>query len=387
MLPIRPAAAQRVVARTRERIGPLDDGATVAARERQARLTKPAGSLGRLEELAVKLAGITGRPQPSIAERLIVVCAADHGVTAQGVSAYPSAVTAQMVYNFIRGGAAINVLARRIGARVLVADLGVDHDFPPGLPLVRAKLARGTADLSRGPAMSRDQAVRAVAAGIRLAGQAGSSATGVGRAAGCTVVGTGDMGIGNTTAASAIVAAMTGAPVRDVTGRGTGIDQATWERKVAVIERALAVNRPHPADPLGVLAKIGGFEIGAIAGVILGSAARRCPVVVDGFISGAAALLAAALCPPVRDYLIPGHASVEIGHRLVLEQLELAPLLALNFRLGEGTGAAVAMHLLDDALAILREMATFEEAGVAERLPEGDGGTTGRQARRDRSLP
>src|SRR5262245_22830503 len=297
-----------------------------AARTRHARLTKPEGSLGRLEELAVKLAGITGEAVPGIAGRVVVVCAADHGVAARGVSAYPSAVTAQMVYNFLKGGAAINVLARRARARVLVADLGVDHDFPAGLPIVHAKIGRGTADMTTGPAMSPGDAARAVATGIALARRAAPA-----RRGGVTVVGTGDMGIGNTTASSAIVAAVTGAPVRDVTGRGTGIDGRAWERKVAVIERALARNRPDSEDALDVLAKVGGYEIGALIGVIL----------------GAAALLAATLCPAARDYLIPAHASVEIGHRLVLERLELAPLLTLNLRLGEGTGAAVAMQLLD----------------------------------------
>jgi nicotinate-nucleotide--dimethylbenzimidazole phosphoribosyltransferase len=355
--------AYDLLERTIAAVGPLDRAAMSAARARHARLTKPEGSLGRLEELAVKLAGIGGQALPAIAARVVVVCAADHGVAARGVSAYPSAVTAQMVYNFLAGGAAINVLARRVRARVLVADLGVDHDFPPGLPVVGAKIGRGTADMTRGPAMSRADAARAVATGIGLARRVTRA-----RKDGLTVVGTGDMGIGNTTASSAIVAAVTGAPVEDVTGRGTGIDGRTWERKVAAIERALAVNRPDPALPLDVLARVGGFEIGGLVGVILGTAARRQPVVIDGFISGAAALLAAGLCPAVRGFLIPAHASVEIGHRLVLEHLELAPLLTLNLRLGEGTGAAIAMQLLDDAVAVLREMATFEEAGVAGRL-------------------
>jgi nicotinate-nucleotide--dimethylbenzimidazole phosphoribosyltransferase len=355
--------AARLLAETIGAIGPLDGGAMAAARARHARLTKPEGSLGRLEDMAIKLAGITGSPLPAVAGKVVVVCAADHGVASQGVSAYPSAVTAQMVYNFVRGGAAINVLARRARARVVVADLGVDHDFPGGLPIVSARIARGTADMTRGPAMSRDQATRAVGAGIAIAGRVARD-----RRDGCVVVGTGDMGIGNTTASSAIVAALTGAGVRDITGRGTGIDAPTWERKIAVIERALRVNHPDPADPLDVLARVGGFEIGGLVGVILGSAARRRPVVIDGFISGAAALVAATLCPPARDYLIPAHASVEIGHRLVLERLELAPLLTLNLRLGEGTGAAIAMQLLDDAVAVLREMATFDAAGVAQRL-------------------
>jgi nicotinate-nucleotide--dimethylbenzimidazole phosphoribosyltransferase len=359
-----PPDPAETVRRTVAAVGTPDAAAMDGARARHARLTKPEGSLGRLEELAVRLAGISGAALPEIGGRVVVVCAADHGVTRQGVSAYPSAVTAQMVYNFVSGGAAINVLARRAKARVLVADLGVDHDFPPDLPIVHAKIGRGTADLSAGPAMSPRDALRAVATGIALARRVTPT-----RKRGVTVVGTGDMGIGNTTASSAIVAAVTGARVRDVTGRGTGIDGAAWERKVATIERALARNRPHPEDALDVLSKVGGFEIGGLVGVILGAAARRAPVVIDGFISGAAALLAATLCPAVRAFLIPAHASVEIGHRLILERLELAPLLTLNLRLGEGTGAAVAMHLLDDAVAVLHQMATFDAAGVSRRNP------------------
>jgi nicotinate-nucleotide--dimethylbenzimidazole phosphoribosyltransferase len=361
---------------TISRIRPLDSGAMAAARQRHDQLTKPPGSLGRLEDLAVQVAGITGDPLPTIADKVIVTCAGDHGVTAEGVSAYPAAVTPQMVYNFVRGGAAINVLARQAGARIVVADLGVDHDFPADLPIAHVKIGRGTANIARGPAMSRDEAVRAIATGIALVERELGAASGeqpmpASRHSplithhSSLLFGTGDMGIGNTTASSAIVAAITGVAVPEVTGRGTGIDDTTWERKVAVIDRALAVNQPDPADALDVLAKVGGYEIGGIAGVILGAAAHRCPVAIDGFISGAGALLAATLCPTVRDYLIPAHASVEVGHRVVLERLGLTPLLTLNLRLGEGTGAALAMMLVDAALAILREMATFAEAGVS----------------------
>jgi len=359
-----PAGPEATIREAIDAVGAPDAAAMAAARAHHARLTKPEGSLGRLEELAVRLAGIGGVAVPEIGRKVVVVCAADHGVARRGVSAYPPAVTAQMVYNFVAGGAAINVLARRAGARVVVADLGVDHDFPPDLPIVHAKLGRGTADCSVGPAMPPEAARRAVVAGIALARRVTPR-----RRRGLTVVGTGDMGIGNTTASSAIVAAVTGARVRDVTGRGTGIDASAWEQKVAIIERALAVNRPDPDDALDVLGKVGGYEIGALVGVILGAAARRAPVVIDGFISGAAALLAATLCPAVRSFLIPAHASVEIGHRLVLERLELAPLLTLNLRLGEGTGAAVAMQLLDDAVAIMHQMATFDSAGVSGRNP------------------
>jgi nicotinate-nucleotide--dimethylbenzimidazole phosphoribosyltransferase len=253
----------------------------------------------------------------------------------------------------------VNVLAAQVGADVLVVDVGVATDLEPHDRLLLRKVRRGTADLSQEPAMSRDETARAVLAGAGIA----EELTG----AGVDLLVTGDMGIGNTTPSSAIVAAITGARVRDVTGRGTGIDDQGWERKVAVIEGALALHRPNPADGLDVLAKVGGFEIGAIAGVLLGAAAHRCPIVIDGFISGAGALIAATLCHAVRDYLIAAHNSVEIGHRLILERLELTPLLNLNLRLGEGTGAAIAMQLVDDALAILHEMATFDEAGVSEQ--------------------
>jgi nicotinate-nucleotide--dimethylbenzimidazole phosphoribosyltransferase len=351
------------------------------ARRRLDRLTKPPRSLGRLEDLATQVAGITGDPLPALADRVIVTCAGDHGVTAEGVSAYPAAVTAQMVYNFVRGGAAINVLARRAGVRIVVADLGVDHDFPPDLPIAHVKVGRGTANFAHGPAMSRDDAARSISTGIglveqALGGQTNQKLEGERRHSALStqhsalLFGTGDMGIGNTTASSAIVAAITGAAVSEVTGRGTGIDDAAWERKVAVIERALAVNRPDASDGLDVLAKVGGYEIGGIAGVILGAAAHRCPVVIDGFISGAGALVAATLCPAVCDYLIPAHVSVEAGHRVVLHRLGLTPLLALDLRLGEGTGAALAMMLVDAALAILREMATFAKAGVSGALQQ-----------------
>ena len=349
--------------KTLDAVAPLDAEAMTTARTRQDRLTKPPGSLGRLEDLAVRLAGIAGTPLPRIADKVVVVCAGDHGVTAEGVSAYPAAVTAQMVLNFVRGGAAINVLARRVGARVVIADLGVDHAFPADLPIVHAKVGRGTGNMALGPAMTREAAPRSVVTGIELVAAAGKSA-GTSHD-GMMVVGTGDMGIGNTTASSAIVAALTGTPVSEVTGRGTGIDEMTWRHKVAAIERALAVNAPDPTDALDVLAKVGGYEIGGIAGVVLGAAAHRLPVVIDGFISGAAALLAVSLCPAAREYLFAAHRSVEVGHRVVLQRLELEPLLDLGMRLGEGTGAALAMRLLDDALAIQGEMATFNEAGIS----------------------
>lgn len=349
---------QRIIAVT-GRIGPLDTAAMQAARARQEQLTKPPGSLGRLEELAIRLAGITGQSRPRLPRKAVIVLAADHGVAAEGVSAYPQAVTAQMVGNFLSGGAAINVLARRAGARVVVADLGVAADLPEHPALLRRKLGYGTRNLAEGPAMTLQEALAAIGAGIEIVEDE--------TARGLDLVATGDMGIGNTTAASAIVAAITGRPVAEVTGHGTGIDEAGWRRKVTAIERALAVNRPDPADPIDVLTKLGGYEIAGLVGVILAGAAQRIPVLIDGFIAGAAALVATELCPPARDYLIAAHTSVEVGHRIMLERLGLVPLLNLNLRLGEGTGAALAMHLVDDALAVLAEMATFAEAGVSDK--------------------
>lgn len=341
------------------RIRPLDEQAMDASRRRQDQLTKPQGSLGRLEDLAIKVAGITRQIRPRLPRKAVIVLAGDHGVTEEGVSAYPQAVTGQMVQNFLAGGAAINVLARQAGARVVVADLGVATEIPKHPNLVNKKIGYGTRSMTAGPAMSVEETLAAVGAGIEIVESE--------IAQGLDLVATGDMGIGNTTASSAIVAAITGRPVPEVTGRGTGVDDAAWHRKVAAIERALAVNRPDPADPLDVLAKVGGYEIAGLVGVILGAAAHRRPIIIDGFISGAAALIATELCPSVHDYLIPAHNSFEIGHRVMLERMELVPLLNLNLRLGEGTGAALAMHLVDDALAVLDEMATFGEAGVSHK--------------------
>lgn len=339
-------------------IRPLDTAAMDAARARQNRLTKPPGSLGRLEAISVQVAGITGRERSVIGDKVVITCAGDHGVVAQGVSAYPQEVTPQMVYNFLGGGAAINVLARHVGARVVVVDAGVAADFDPQPGLVIKKVAHGTADMTQGPAMSRKQAVQAVEAGIEVVeGEI---------ARGASLVATGDMGIGNTTPSSAIVAVITGLPVAQVTGRGTGIDDATLAHKVAVIEKALAVNRPDPDDALDVLSKVGGFEIGAIAGVILGAAAHCVPVVIDGFISTAGALVAGALAPLARDYMIAAHDSVEIGHKAMLDHLCLVPCLDFDLRLGEGTGAALVLGVVEAACKILDEMATFESAGVSD---------------------
>jgi len=340
------------------RIAAPDPRVALQAQARLDRLTKPRGSLGRLEELARRAALITGLETPRVAAPVIFTLAADHGVAAEGVSAYPQAVTAQMVENFCRGGAAVNVLARQVGATVVVADLGVAATLPVHPELVSCKIAPGTANFARGPAMTRDQALAALAAGVALV-----------EAAALDCVGTGEMGIGNSTAASALTAALTGADPAAVTGRGTGVDDAGWTRKVDVVAQALAVNRPDPADPLGVLAAVGGFEIAGLVGVILAGAARRVPVVLDGFIATAAALVAVRLQADTREYLIAAHRSAEPGHRLLLEVLGLAPYLDLGMRLGEGTGAALGIALLRAALACYGEMATFKDAGVSERLP------------------
>ena len=342
-----------------ESIRPLDEGAMKAARERQDQLTKPTGSLGRLEALAVQLSGITGKVRPRLPRKAVVVMAGDHGVTAEGVSAYPAEVTPQMVLNFIHGGAAINVLSRRAGARVVVVDVGVASELPPSDGLLLRKVAPGTKNMAVGPAMTREEAIRAIEAGIEVVESEAKK--------GLDLVATGDMGIGNTSASSAIVAVLTGRPVAEVVGRGTGVDDAGLARKVQIIEKAIDVNRPDRSDALDVLAKVGGLEIAGLVGVIIGGAALGLPVVIDGFISGAAALVAVNLCPEAKPYLVPSHRSVEIGHRAIFDALGLQPLFDLEMRLGEGTGAAIAMHLIDDALAIQDEIATFAEAGVSDK--------------------
>ena len=341
------------------KIGVLDEELMRQTQVRLNRLTKPLGSLGRLETLAKQIVGITRRLRPTVEHKVIITMAADHGVVEEGVSAYPQAVTGQMVYNFLRGGAGINVLARHVGARVVVVDMGVAIDLTPHPDLVVKKIGYGTKNLAKGPAMKLKEAQRAIEGGREIVTREIEQ--------GADIVGTGDMGIGNTTASSAIAAAMTGQPVRLVTGRGTGIDDAIYEKKLAVIQRALEVNHPDPADPLDVLAKVGGFEIAGLVGVILGGAAARRPVVIDGFISGAAALIATALEPCAKGYLIAAHRSQEPGHRMMLEHVGLQPLLDLDLRLGEGTGAALAMSLVEAACKVLNEMATFEEAAVSRK--------------------
>jgi nicotinate-nucleotide--dimethylbenzimidazole phosphoribosyltransferase len=340
-------------------IEPIDPTWLDRAQQRLDSLTKPQGSLGRLEELAARYVAIRQDPWPELRTKWVVVFAADHGVVAEGVSAFPQDVTFQMVLNFLRGGAGINVLARHAGARVEVVDIGVKGDFAEVPQLVSRKIAYGSRNMAQEPAMSRDEALRALLVGVERA----EAAT----AAGVDVIAAGDMGIGNTTPASALASVFTGRPVSAVTGRGTGIEDNAWQHKVAVINRALALHRPDPADPLGVLAAVGGLEIAGIAGLILGSAAARRPLLLDGFIATAGALVATAMAPATVDYLIAAHRSVEPGHQTVLDFMGLKPLLNLNLRLGEGTGAALGMLLLEAGLKIYREMATFAEAGVSEK--------------------
>ncbi len=342
-------------------IQPSDREAKRAAELRQSRLTKPPGSLGRLEELSIQLAAIFGTERPTLRGKTVIVAAADHGVVAQGVTGYPQAVTAQMVRNFLAGGAAINVMARKAGVELVIADAGVASSLPYHPDLRRIGLGRGTADITQGPAMTREKAAACVDAGVGLALEAIE--------AGADTLGTGDMGIGNTTASSAITAALTGRPPRETTGRGTGRNDEELERKIDVVARALEVNSPNPGDGLDVLAKVGGFEIGVLAGVALGAALARRPVVLDGFVSGAAGLIAHSLSADVKDYVIAAHLSAEMGHRVALSHLGLQPLLDLGMRLGEGTGAVLAMGLVEAAAACLAEMATFAEAGVSDRSP------------------
>ncbi len=345
---------------TIEAVKPRDAAARQQARARLEQLTMPHWALGRLMDLAEDLAGMSGTVRPPVEKRTVVVMAADHGVVAEGVSKYPQEVTGQMVLNFVNGGAGINALSRCVDARVVVVDMGVAADLG-GLAsegkIVSKRMRDGTDSIAAGPAMGREEAVACVSAGIEVAGDLADSTE---------VFGTGDMGIGNTTPSAAVASVLTGLEPAEVTGRGTGIDEERLRHKVGIIEKALAVNRPDPADGLDVLARVGGFEIGGIAGLILGAAARRRPVIVDGFISTAGALIAQSLCPAACDYMIAAHLSEENGHSAMHEKLGKKPLLDLNLRLGEGTGAALAMNLVEAAARVLTEVSTFEEASVSE---------------------
>ena len=339
-------------------IQPIKEEFLCRAQDRLNKLTKPLGSLGQMEEIAKRYVAIVENLSPKVDKKIIYTFAGDHGVVAEGVSAYPKEVTPQMVYNFLRRGAGINVLARHVGAEVVVVDIGVDHEFQPVEGLMIRKVARGTKNIARGPAMSREQALHALFVGLEMADHA--------REQNANLVGTGDMGIGNTTPSSAILATLTGLPVSQVTHRGTGIDDATLEQKIRTIEKAIACNQPDPKDPLDVLAKVGGLEIAGIAGLIIGCAAHRVPVVVDGFISTAGAMIAVSLNPEIKGYLFASHQSVEVGHRIMWEYVGQKPILNLSLRLGEGTGAALAMSIIEAAVKILNEMATFTAAGVSQ---------------------
>ncbi len=357
---------QLTISEAIERISPPDQDAKGRALARQESLTKPPGSLGRLEELSVQLAGIFGTETPTIRDRVVVVAAGDHGVVSQGVTGYPQEVTAQMVMNFLSGGAAISVMCRQLGVRQVIVDAGVSSDLPVHPDIKVLKIGRGTGDISRGPAMTSEQAERCLLEGISLAIELAD--------AGNDVIATGDMGIGNTTASSAITSVITGRPPEETTGAGTGRSPEELEQKIQVVRQALEANSPDSSDGLDVLSKVGGFEIGVLAGVILGGAMMRRAVVVDGFISGAAALIAHQLSPRVVDYLVPSHVSAERGHRTMLSWIGLSPLLDLNLRLGEGTGAVLAMPIVNVAAACLSEMATFADAGVSDRDPQPEPG-------------
>ena len=348
-----------LIDQTLAKIIPPDQSAMDAARARQDTLTKPQGSLGRLEELSITLAGIFMDPIPKINRKAVILAAGDHGVVAEGVSAYPQEVTPAMVGNFLAGGAAINVLARHVGASIVVLD--------PDDPAMRAvKIGRGTANMAIGPAMSREDAIRCIEAGIAAADEQ--------IAKGADLIAFGDMGIGNTTPSSAITAVVTGADPSVTTGRGTGLDDPALAHKVEVVRRSIEVNKPDAKDGLDLLAKVGGFEIGMLAGAMLGTAAAHRPAVVDGFISGAAALIAWTLAPTLSHYLIASHQSVEPGHRIGMETMGLTPLLDMGMRLGEGSGATLAMPIIEAAAKCLAEMATFADAGVAERIEDENSG-------------
>ncbi|MFA5336499.1 MAG: nicotinate-nucleotide--dimethylbenzimidazole phosphoribosyltransferase [Candidatus Omnitrophota bacterium] len=341
-------------------IAPLDEPALQRAQARLDGLTKPKGSLGRLEEVAASISAITGSERPSLGRKVIFTLAADHGVCEEGVSAFPQEVTAQMVYNFLRGGAAINVLASHAGAEVIVVDMGIIGDISSGKAnFINKKIARGTRNFSKGPAMTHGQAYDSIAAGMEVFDAAYNTGK-------IGIAGVGEMGIGNTASSSAIASVMTGLDAGLVTGRGTGLDDESYSKKVEVIRRSVALNRPDPSDPVDVLAKVGGFEIGGIAGIILSAASKRVPVVVDGFISSCGAMIACALCGNVKDYLIMSHQSVEAGHAAVLRHIGKKPLLNLDMRLGEGTGAALGISVAEAAIKLMNGMATFGEAGVSE---------------------
>lgn len=340
-------------------IEPADRGWEEKAWDRLRSQIRPRGSLGKLEVMGARLAAIQRSLSPDLGRKVIFTMAGDHGVAEEGVSAYPREVTAQMVYSFTQGWASINVLARHVGADVRVVDCGVASDLPAEWPVIHRKIGKGTANFTKGPAMSMDDAERAVLMGAELVVQAC-------RDEGYQLIGTGDMGIGNTTPSTAIVAAFSGLAVSQLTGCGTGIDEQTLAHKVQVIETGLKLNQPDPARPMDVLSKVGGYEIAALAGAVLGGAASRIPVICDGFIATAGALVACRIAPAARDYLFVSHLSQEVGHRAMNELLGMEPILDLGMRLGEGTGSALAMTIVAASAKVLAEIKTFAEAGVTD---------------------
>jgi len=335
----------------------LNQDALGAAKDRLLNQAKPPGSLGLMEDIAARLAAIKGTIDVKLTNKRIVTCAGDHGVTQEGISLFPAEVTPQMVLNFAGGGASVNVIGNHAGAIVKAADLGVNYDFDQNLPIFHKKVRHGTANFTKEPAMTREQAIQSIEAGIEIVAELEAEAP-------VDLLGTGDMGIGNTTPSSAIIAAFSGIPVEKLTGRGTGIDDAALINKIAVIQKGLDLHKPDPSDPLDILSKVGGLEIGGLAGLVLGAAARSIPVICDGLISTAGALIACELAPSAKQYLFASHNSVEIGHKYMHDRLGLTPLIDLGFRLGEGTGAAVCMELLDLSTRILADIKTFEEVGV-----------------------
>lgn len=344
-----------------KRIKPLDKKLWEQTQKRLDNLTKPMGSLGRLEELACRVAAITGFEKPELKKKVIFTLAGDHGIVEEGVSCYPKEVTPQMVHNFLRGGAGINVLARHTGAKVIIADIGVAKKMEIINPEFKdKKINYGTKNFIKGPAMAEDEAVKSIEAGIELVEEELIN--------GIDIIGTGDMGIANTTPSSTITSVICGVDVEKVTGRGTGIDDKMLKNKIAAIKKAIALNKPDKKNGIDILSKIGGFEIGGLTGVILAGASHKIPVVIDGFISGAAALLAYTLQPAVAEYLIAAHCSVEQGHKVILKYLGLKPVLDLNLCLGEGTGASLGINIIDAGCKILTEMATFENAGVSKKI-------------------
>jgi nicotinate-nucleotide--dimethylbenzimidazole phosphoribosyltransferase len=340
-----------------QEIRPVNFKQMEKAQEKLDNLTKPQGSLGKLEDFSRRIVGISGTLSPAIKRKVIFVIAGDHGVVKEGVSAYPQEVTFQMVFNFIQGGAGINVLARHMGAEIVVVDMGVAKDFPLEESIIRKKIAYGTNNMAKGPAMSKDEAERAIIAGIEVFEDEFNKKR-------IDIIGLGEMGIANTTSSSAIVACLTESKVEEVTDSGTGLNQEQIKHKIKVIKKALEVNKPNPQDGLDVLLKVGGFEIGGLVGCILTAASHRVPIVIDGFISCASALIAIKLAPLAKDYIFASHNSVEKGHKIALKYIGKTPMFDLGMRLGEGTGAALGISFIEAGVKILTQMATFADAGV-----------------------